>query len=333
MKSIKKNLYTPTNFEVERISDNYIKIMAYPFEEGCAITIAHPMRRLLLSSSVGYAPTAIKIEGVSHEFDSMRGVIEDVTPFIINIRNLSFKVKEEYIQQDRLEFSYSFEGPLELKGKDLSNEFIEIISENNHVASINSDAKLNFILVVEKGIDFVPSESIRPLVGDDFIALDAYFTPVCKALYHIDNILHEGNPNFEKMIFEIETNGQVDPLEAFKKAVVNMHNQMSIFGADLGNISVDNARANEDIPSKLLASVDTLGLEHRPSNCLQKTGIKYVGELVLMTESDVKSIKNLGKKSYDEIASKLESLGYPIGVELPNDLVLNLNKRLAKLKQ
>lgn len=333
MKSIKKNLYIPTNFEVERISDNHIKIVAYPFEEGCAITIAHPMRRLLLASSVGYAPTAIRIEGVNHEFDSMRGVVEDVTPFIINIKNLSFRVREAYAQDDKLEFTYEFEGPLELKGKDLNNEFIEVISEDKHVASINSNAKLSFSLVIQKGIDFVPSESIRPFISEDFIALDAYFTPVRKAIYKIDSVLHEGNPNFEKMIFEIETNGQADPLEVFKRAVASMHNQMSIFGADLGDVVGENPGTSEDIPSKLLASVDTLGLEHRPSNCLQKIGIKYIGELVLMSESDVKSIKNLGKKSYDEIASKLESLGFPIGIELPNELVLNLNKRLAKLKQ
>ena len=180
----------------------------------------------------------------------------------------------------------------------------------------------------------MPSEAIREEIGNDYIPLDAFFTPVKKAVYTIENVLHESNPNFEKIIFEVETNGQVDPMEAFKEAITIMHSQMSVFGAELNDVPTSNNRLNDDSPELkiLLSSVEILNLEHRPSNCLQKSNIKYIGELVLMSESDLKNIKNLGKRSFDEIASKLLEVGYKIGDDLPNDLVITLNKRLAKLK-
>ncbi len=334
MKSIKIRPYIPEKLEIEEITPNHIKLHAYPFEPGCAITIAHPMRRLLLSSSVGYAPIAIKIDGVKHEFDTVRGVAEDVAPFIVNIKNLKFKIKEEFLQQEKFELNYEFNGPMELKGEHLNNDIIIIIDSDSHLANINNEAKLKFSLIIQKGLGYVPSEAIRQDVGDGYIPLDVFFTPVKKAVYDIENVLHESNPNFEKIIFEVETNGQVDPMDAFKDAVGIMHSQMSVFGAELNDIPTSNGRLNDDSPELkiLLSSVEILNLEHRPSNCLQKSNIKYIGELVLMNESDLKNIKNLGKRSFDEIATKLLEVGYTIGADLPHELATTLNKRLAKLK-
>lgn len=334
MKSIKIRPYIPEKLEIEELAPDHIRLHAYPFEPGYAITIAHPVRRLLLSSTVGYAPIAIKIDGVAHEFDSVRGVAEDVTPFIVNIKNLKFKIKEEAQNQEKLEVFYEFNGPMELRGGHLDNEFVSIIDTDSHLANINSEARLKFSLIIQKGLGYVPSEAIREEIGSDYIPLDAFFTPVKKAIYQIENVLHESNPNFEKIVFEVETNGQVEPMEAFKEAVGIMHSQMSVFGAELSDVPTSNNRLNDDSPELkvLLASVDTLNLEHRPSNCLQKAGIKYIGELALMSESDLKNIKNLGKKSFEEISSKMNEMGYPIGMDLPNDLVVTVNKRLAKLK-
>lgn len=335
MKSIKTRPYIPERLEIEEITPNHIRLYAYPFEPHYAITVAHPVRRLLLSSTVGYAPIAIKIEGVVHEFDSVRGVAEDVTPFIVNIKNLKFKINEEEKKQhEKFEFEYEFHGPMELRGEHLSNDIITIIDSTSHLANINSEAKLKFSLVIQRGLGYVPSEAIREEIGNDYIPLDAFFTPVKKAVYTIENVLHESNPNFEKIIFEVETNGQVDPMDAFKEAITIMHSQMSVFGAELNDVPTSNNRLNDDSPELkvLLSSVEILNLEHRPSNCLQKSNIKYIGELVLMSESDLKNIKNLGKRSFDEIASKLLEVGYKIGDDLPNDLVITLNKRLAKLK-
>lgn len=334
MKSIKIRPYIPERLEIEEIAPNHIRLHAYPFEPHYAITIAHPVRRLLLASTVGYAPIAIKIDGVAHEFDSVRGVSEDVAPFIANIKNLNFKINDKFKNQEKFELKYEFEGPMELKGKNLDSEVISIIDSDSHLANINAEAKLSFSLIIQKGLGYVPSESIREEIADDYIPLDAFFTPVKKAVYTIENVLHESNPNFEKIIFEVVTNGQVEPLDVFKEAVAIMHSQMSVFGVEITDIPTSNNRLNDDSPELkiLLSSVEILNLEHRPSNCLQKSNIKYIGELVLMSESDLKNIKNLGKRSFDEITNKLLEVGYTIGADLPNDLIITLNKRLAKLK-
>lgn len=334
MKSIKITPYIPEKLEVEDLGPNHIRLHAFPFEPSYAITIAHPMKRLLIASSVGYAPIGIKIEGARHEFDSMRGVTEDVAPFIANIKSLNFKVNEEMQNQERFELHYEFHGPMELCGEHLNNEFISVMDGDSHLASINNDAKFTFSLLVQKGLGYVTSEDIREEIGNEYIPLDASFTPVKLARYEIVDVLHEGNPNYEKILFEVETNGQIDPLEAFKKAVAIMHSQMSVFNAELNDVPTSNGRLNDDSPElkTLLSSVEILNLEHRPSNCLQKSNIKYIGELVLMSESDLKNIKNLGKRSFDEIAAKLSEVGYAIGADLPHELATTLNKRLAKLK-
>ena len=147
--------------------------------------------------------------------------------------------------------------------------------------------------------------------------------------------MHAGNPNFEKVVFEIETNGQVSPKDAFHHAIGVMHSQISVFGVELSNLPISNSQLGDDKPElkTLLASVDSLNLEHRPSNCLQKANIKYVGELALMSESELRSIKNLGRKSLEEISNRMSEIGYPIGESLPGDLATTLNKRLAKLKE
>lgn len=334
MKNIKIRPYIPEKLEIEELAPNHIRLHAYPFEPGYGITIAHPVRRLLLSSSVGYAPIGIKIDGVKHEFDTVRGVTEDVAPFIVNIKNLNFKVNEDMQQQEKFELHYEFHGPMELRGEHLSNESISVLDTDSHLANINSDAKLKFSLLIQKGLGYVASEVIREEISSDYIPLDAFFNPVKQAKYDLDSILHEGDTNFEKIIFEVETNGQIEPMDAFKDAVAIMHSQMSVFGAELSDVPTSNGRLSDDSPELkiLLSSVEILNLEHRPSNCLQKSNIKYIGELVLMNEGDLKNIKNLGKRSFDEIAAKLNEVGYAVGADLPHELATTLNKRLAKLK-
>ena len=176
MRKITTSAHMPTEIKVENVSENVAKIIAYPFETGYAVTLAHPLRRLLYTSTVGFAPTAVKIEGVSHEFDSMRGMLEDVAAFIINLKGLRFKIKSD---SKREVVEYVFKGPKEIYGKDLLNDVVEIVNPEGYLATINEDAELKFTLVVEKGIGYVPSEEIRDYVDGDFIALDAFFTPIC----------------------------------------------------------------------------------------------------------------------------------------------------------
>lgn len=332
MNMIKIEPYIPTDISIEEVSSNRIKISAYPFESGYAITLAHPLRRLLLSSSVGYAPTALKIQGVTHEFDSIRGIIEDVSHFISNLKNIRFLIKDETL--DSVQMHYEFKGPMVLSANELANESVDVVNPEAYLATINENASISFSLIVQKGIGYVPSESIRGKLAEDYIPLDAYFTPVKKAVYEIENVLVEDNPNYEKIIFDIETDGQIEPLTAFKEAISVMHKQMSIFGVDLSATPNGSKSIAEDSGElkTLMIKIDTLNLSARCFNCLDRSGLKYVGELVIMSENELKNIKNMGKKSYDEIAEKLEELGYPVGGEIADDILQLLNRKLAKIR-
>lgn len=328
MKNIKTSPHVPTKIEVKEISVNRVQIIAYPFESGYAITLAHPLRRLLLGSSVGFAPIALRIAGVAHEFDSVRGMVEDVSHFIVNLKTVRFKSKDE---NESISVDYKFIGPKVITGADLANELVEVVTPNTHLATINEDAVLNFSIVICRGIGYVPSEEIRNQVPEGFMPLDSYFTPVTNVTYNTENILVEDDPNYEKVIFDIQTDGQVEPLTAFKNALSVMHKQMAIFNTEL-NIEVPEINnGDEDHPEikTLLQTIDSLNFSARCFNCLDRSGIKYLGELVLLNEDQIKNIKNLGKKSLDEITTKLDELGYPVGKEIPEDLVALLKKKFS----
>ena len=318
MKKFAETPFLPTEVEIEAISANEAKITAYPFEDGFAITLAHPLRRLLLSSSVGYAPIAVKIESVTHEFDSLRGMLEDVAMFVINLKNMRFKINGD---KNQVSVEYSFNGPRDIKGEDLINSEVDVVSTDEHLATINSDCNLTFTVIIQKGIGYMPSEDIRDIVGPDFIPIDAFFTPVRKVVYSIEKMLVEDNPNFEKAVFNVITNGQISPITAFKEAVSVMYSQMSVFNKvfDLSEVSISD-------------TIEDLNLTARSYNALDRNGIKYLGELVLMSEVEVKNIKNLGTKSYNEIAEKLESLGYPVENTLPENIASSLRRKLEQLK-
>jgi DNA-directed RNA polymerase subunit alpha len=332
MKKIKIAPSLPENVEVNEIAKNRSEVIAYPFESGYAITLAHPLRRLILGSSVGYAPISVKIKGAAHEFDSVRGMHEDVAVFIINLKNIRFKLPEGV---ERAEVNYRFSGSREIKASDLVNDEIEVVNPDSFLATLNEDAELDFTVVIAKGLGYVQSEDLRDEVESDTIALDAFFTPVKKANYEIVNVLVEDNPNYEKIVFDIETDGQISPVDAFTNALETMYKQLSIFNGVL-DVEINAApvkRSNDDSEIKpYLERIDSLGLSARSFNSLDRSGIKYVGELVLMSFSEIKNIKNLGKKSLDEIAECLEKLGYGEEFELPENTRMNLVKKIEQLK-
>jgi DNA-directed RNA polymerase subunit alpha len=332
MKKIKVAPSLPENVEVNELGENRSEVIAYPFESGYAITLAHPLRRLILGSSVGYAPISIKIEGAAHEFDSVRGMHEDVAVFIINLKNIRFKLAEGV---ERLEVSYNFNGPREITAADLVNDDVEIVNPDAFLATLNEDAVLNFTVVIAQGLGYVQSEDLRDEVESDSIALDAFFTPVKKANYDIQNVLVEDNPNYEKIVFDIETDGQVSPVDAFTNALETMYKQLSVFNGVL-DVEINAApikRNNDDSEIKAyLEPIESLGLSARSFNSLDRAGMKVVGELVLMTTTEIKNIKNLGKKSLDEIADCLENLGYGDDFELADNTRVNLVKKIEQLK-
>ncbi len=338
MKVIKTAPLIPSEIKVLEKEGNRVKISLAPFEFGYAVTLAHPIRRLLLLSSVGYAPVGLKIEGVHHEFDSLRGATEDVSLFIMNLKNIRFIAKALVGQDSSLEnqsvvVDYSFKGPMELRARDLSSDHIEIVNPEMPLATINEDAQLNFSLIIYKGMGYVPSENTRELMHEGYMPLDGSFTPIKNVVYEIENVLVEGDPNYEKIIFDIETDGQIDPYKAFLSAVKVMSKQLGVFGErPIANTEYSGDYAQRDDAKDLSAKIESMNLSARCFNCLDKIGIKYVGELVLMGEEELKSVKNMGKKSYDEIAEKLNDLGYPVDTELSPEQRESLKKRLEKLE-
>ncbi len=327
MKKIKTSPLLPQEFVVEQISDTEANVIAFPFETGYAVSLAHPLRRFLLSSSVGYAPVAIKIEGAKHEFDSVRGMLEDISDFIINLKGIRFKLKDD---AKEAEITYSFAGPCEIKGSDLANDEVEIVTPDAFLATLNDDATLNFTIKIFQGIGYVPSEDIREELDEGYIALDAFFTPVRKATYAIENVLVEDNPNFEKVVLNIVTDGQISPLDAFRNALEVMHAQLNVFSSEISIQAPATIERVEESPElkKLTARIDDLGLSARSFNCLDRSNIKYIGEIVLMSQNDLKNVKNLGKKSYEEILEKLTETGFAVGENLSDDLVGALKKKI-----
>ncbi|HIO70801.1 MAG TPA: DNA-directed RNA polymerase subunit alpha, partial [Campylobacterales bacterium] len=173
MRKIKTAPLVPNQFEVEEIGENAITIRIFPFEVGFAISVAHPLKRLLLSSSVGYAPIAIKVENASHEFDNIPGMLEDISAFILNLKKIRFKLRDG---AEKIEVSYSFKGSKDIYGSDLETDEVEVVTPNSFLASLNEDGELNFTLVIYRGIGYVPSEDIRNSIADiyeGFIPLDA----------------------------------------------------------------------------------------------------------------------------------------------------------------
>jgi len=325
--------FLPTEVEIEQITEDSAKISAFPFESGYAITLAHPLRRLLMSSSVGYAPIAVKVDGAKHEFDSIRGMLEDIAIFIINLKELRFKIKSE---EEQLVIEYSFSSAKEIKGSDLENDDLEVLNGENHLATINSDCTLNFSIIVQRGIGYVSSEDLRDLIPADYIPVDAFFTPVKKVTYDIEKMLVEDNPNYEKAVFTVQTDGQISPIDAFKEAINTMYSQMSVFNKvfDLSEVKMVEINSTEtaiDLKD-LIVKIEDLNLSARSFNSLDRAGIKFVGDLALMSEVEVKSIKNLGKKSLEEISDKFAEINYPIDSNLDEDTASALRKKLEQLK-
>jgi len=327
MNKIKTTISIPTEFNFKE-DGNKATIEVYPFEKGFGVSVAHPIRRTLISSSVGYAPVALQIEGVKHEFDSLKGMLEDVASFIINLKNVRFK-----INADEVKVNYSFNGPREIRGEDLITDEVDVVTPNEYIATLNEEANLNFTLIIKKGMGFVPVENFRDEIEEGFIGLDAYFTPVKRVVYNIENILVEDDPNYEKVVFEVETDGQISPVEAFKDAVAKYLNQFAVFSKEISLPKEEKEVKLSDEYNILFESIDKLNLRSRAYNALKdRAGINYIGELILMGKEKISHIKNLGAKSLEEIYEKLDEIGFNLDKQIPLDIKKAIEEKLKALK-
>ncbi len=295
----------------------YGKIVVEPLERGYGVTLGNSLRRILLSSLPGYAITSVKIDGVLHEFSTIQGVREDVTEIVLNLKNVILKIhgdgpKTVYIDA-------SGEGEV-LAGDIKCDSEVEIINPDYHICTLDKDAHINMELTVNKGRGYVSAEQnkklMQPVIG--VIAIDSIYTPILKANYTIDDIRVGQEIGFDKLTLEVWTNGTISAVEAVSLGAKFLNEHLALFG-DLSGEAYDTeimVDKDEDANQKILEmTIEELDLSVRSFNCLKRAGINTVEDLTNKTDDDMMEVRNLGKKSLDEVIKKLHSFGLDLRSE------------------
>jgi DNA-directed RNA polymerase subunit alpha len=316
-----ETLQRPKRIEAEQdsYSDTYGKFIIEPLEKGFGITIGHALRRVLLSSLQGCAVIAVKIEGVSHEFESISGIQEDVVQIILNLKGLQFKQLEEGV----LELELVGAGPAKLTGADIvTGGKVEILNPDHVIATLDEGAELEMRIYVAQNRGYVTSEENQAAgLPTDVIYLDSVHTPIKRINYEVQHARVGQKTDYDKLIFEIWTNGALNPADALGYAAKIMKEYMSIF------INFDDDEEFDEVPVQLEQSainenlyrpVSELELSVRSINCLQNAKIETIGELVQKTEAEMLKTKNFGRKSLNEIKHILASMGLSLGMKLEN---------------
>ena len=306
-----------TNIEILDINegDHYGKFALYPLERGYGTTIGNSMRRVLLSSLPGSSVSKILIEGVLHEFSTIDGVVEDVPEIILNIKGLDIK---KHSDEDVTLF-LQIEGPKIVTAKDISKDSsIEIANPDHYIATVNDKANLFISLEVTNGKGYQladQNKSDSDPIGT--IAIDSSFTPVEKVNYYVENTRVGEATDFDKLIIEVWTNGTITPQEALSEGANVLINDFKYF-KDLPNVSFieeeDRVEEVEEVvedntDQRLEKPIEEMDLSLRSFNCLKRAGFDTVGEIVEKSEAELKSIKNFGKKSLEEVKDKVHEMG------------------------
>ena len=309
----------PRRIESERdsLTNTYGRFTAEPFERGFGVTIGNALRRVLLSSLTGAAVTALKIEGVYHEFSTIPGVLEDTTEIILNIKELLLKMHVDGAKQ----LSLRATGPGEVKASQIVTDAdVEILNPDLHIATLNNDAALDIAMDVQRGRGYVPAEKNAAAVVDpQVIPVDAVFSPVRQVGLQVENTRVGYATDYDRLIFEVHTNGSIQPEDAIAQAAAILEDHLKIFvnfreDPVLEAPEVDEAR--QKLVENLGRSVDELELSVRSYNCLKNANIKTIGELVQRNEPEMLKTRNFGRKSLNEIKEILTSMGLGLGMDL-----------------
>ena len=309
----------PRRIESERdsLTNTYGRFTAEPFERGFGVTIGNALRRVLLSSLTGAAVTALKIEGVYHEFSTIPGVLEDTTEIILNIKELLLKMHVDGAKQ----LSLRATGPGEVKASQIVTDAdVEILNPDLHIATLNNDAALDIAMDVQRGRGYVPAEKNAATVVDpQVIPVDAVFSPVRQVGLQVENTRVGYATDYDRLIFEVHTNGSIQPEDAIAQAAAILEDHLKIFvnfreDPVLEAPEVDEAR--QKLVENLGRSVDELELSVRSYNCLKNANIKTIGELVQRNEPEMLKTRNFGRKSLNEIKEILTSMGLGLGMDL-----------------
>ena len=300
------------NIECLEVDDanNYAKFVCEPLERGYGVTIGNSLRRILLSSLTGCAITSIKIEGVLHEFSSIPNVVEDVPEIIVNLKNVRLKFAENEEKVMRI----NFKGEGEVTAADIVTDgTVEILNPDLHIATVSEGGQLIMELTADMGRGYSPSEkNKKPNQDISVLPIDSIYTPVKKVNYQVKNTRVGQMVDYDKLIIEVWTDGSLKAHEALSLAAKVMTGHLELF-IDLSETTKNTQVMIEKEESKkekvLETSIEDLELSVRSFNCLKRAGIATVEDLTNKSESDMMKVRNLGKKSLDEVIAKLHSLG------------------------
>ncbi|MFH1117587.1 MAG: DNA-directed RNA polymerase subunit alpha [Pseudomonadota bacterium] len=314
-------LIRPRRMEVDEVTHTpfYGKFVCEPLERGFGITLGNALRRVLLSSLQGAAITQVKIDGVLHEFSTMPGVKEDVTDLILNLKQVKVKLHTEEPKSLSLEAA----GEGEVRAGDIvSDATVEIVNPEQLLATLSKEGQLSMTMLAEWGKGYVPAELNKKedeVIGT--LALDAVFSPIRKVSYKITNARVGRRTDFDKLTVEIWTDGTVHPEDALAQAAKILREQFLVFlnfEEEEKFILEDRPHREPEINENLFRSVGELELSVRSANCLKNADIRFIGELVQRTESEMLKTKNFGRKSLNEIKEILSDMDLHLGMVIPN---------------
>ena len=308
----------PRIVDVQNISPLHAKVTMEPFERGYGHTLGNALRRVLLSSMPGCAPTEVKISGVLHEYSTLDGVQEDVVDILLNLKGVVLKLHNR--DDALLALKKEGEGVVTAGDIEVSHD-VEIINPDHVIAHLAVGGKIDMELKVEHGCGYVPATSRvtdKESRSIGSILLDASFSPVRRVSYAVESARVEQRTDLDKLVIDIETNGSVEPEEAIRFAARILVDQLQLF-ADIRPTpaTIEMPKAPQVDPI-LLRPVDDLELTVRSANCLKAENIYYIGDLIQRTETELLKTPNLGRKSLNEIKEVLASRGLTLGMRLEN---------------
>lgn len=314
-----QTLLKPRSIDVQQLSPLHARVVMEPFERGYGHTLGNALRRILLSSMEGAAPTEVSIEGVLHEYSTLEGVREDVVDILLNLKGVVLKLHNR--REAVLNLTKSGEGLVTAADIEASHD-VEIVNPDHVIAHLSAGGKLSMQIRVESGRGYVPANQ-REIAKENRvigqIMLDASFSPVRRVSYHVESARVEQRTDLDKLILDIETNGAIDnPEEAVRRAARILMEQLTAF-ADLEGTplsSSGDAKGPTPVDPILVRPVDDLELTVRSANCLKAENIYYIGDLIQRTETELLKTPNLGRKSLNEIKEVLASRGLTLGMKL-----------------
>ena len=325
------NLLKPKAINVEPLGLNRAKVTLEPFERGYGHTLGNALRRVLLSSMVGYAPTEVTIAGVLHEYSTVDGVQEDVVHIMLNLKGVVFRLHSR--DEVTLVLRKDGEGPVTAADIQAPHD-VEIINPGHVIANLSHGGKLDMQIKVEKGRGYVPGnirrfgEESSKAIGR--IVLDASFSPVSRVSYTVESARVEQRTDLDKLVMEINTNGAISPEEAIRASAKILVEQLAVFAqlesSEIAAFNEPQSR-NTQFDPILLRPVDELELTVRSANCLKAENMYYIGDLIQRTETELLKTPNLGRKSLNEIKEVLAARGLTLGARLENWPPQGLDKR------